>query len=70
MKQQDNLDIRIPPYTTVQSDIFYFWDDNPFIGREAYDRLQGPVTSVAYKVGDVEQKVIFGDGTSELVAET
>jgi hypothetical protein len=59
------LDIKIPPGKTVESESFYYWDDNPFIPNEPYDRLNGAVNTGVAKAEMVVSKAVFSDGTSE-----
>lgn len=59
------LDVKIPPGETVQSDTFYFWDDNPFIANEPYDKLYGPIGTGVAKTSGVVTKVVFSDGSVE-----
>lgn len=61
---KDNLDIRIGPNQTLESPMFYYWDDNPFIDDEVYDTLVGPLNNETYKINDVINRVIYSDGTS------
>ncbi|MBB4232167.1 hypothetical protein [Rhizobium mongolense] len=60
---RDNLDIQIPQGTTKASDIFYSWEDNPFIPREVYDRLLPSVTNGTYKVELTVERAILDDGS-------
>jgi hypothetical protein len=60
----DKLNVRIAAGKTASSGQFYFWQDNPFINNEAYDKLIGPVTNGTAKVTDTISKVIFADGSS------
>lgn len=59
------LDIKIAPGKTVQSDNFYLWDDNPFIADEVFDKLQGPVSTGVAKATLRVTKAVFSDGTLE-----
>lgn len=59
------LDIRIPPGQTVESETFYFWDDNPFINNEVYDKLSGPVGTGAAKASAKVTRAVYSDGSSE-----
>lgn len=59
------LDIKIAPGKTVQSDTFYMWDDNPFISDEPFDKLQGPVSTGVAKATLRVTKAVFSDGTIE-----
>lgn len=64
------LDIKIPAGQTKQSDIFYFYEDNPFISGEPYDKMLGPVTNGTYKVNVTVEQVVFASGKSVMqVAE-
>ncbi|NKK37641.1 hypothetical protein GFL72_23865 [Rhizobium leguminosarum bv. viciae] len=62
---ESKLDIKIPPGKTAVSETFYFWDDNPFIQGEPYDKLTGPVSTGTAKATLIVTKVIYSDGTSE-----
>lgn len=58
------LDIKIPPKKTVQSETFYFFEDNPFIYDEAYDKLSGSVSNGSAKATMTVVKAVFSDGTT------
>ncbi|AUW46841.1 hypothetical protein [Rhizobium leguminosarum] len=62
---ESKLDIKIPPGKTAASETFYFWDDNPFIQGEPYDKLTGPVSTGTAKATLLVTKVIYSDGSSE-----
>lgn len=62
---EDNLDIRLAPGATAKSETFYFWEDNPFIHDQPYDRLSGPVGSGTAKAEITVLKVVYSDGTIE-----
>ena len=49
----------------MESESFYYWDDNPFIPNEPYDRLNGAVNTGVAKAEMVVSKAVFSDGTSE-----
>ncbi len=59
------LDIKIPPGKTVQSETFYYWEDNQFISSEPYDRLYGPVGTGVAKATIAVTKAVFSDGSVE-----
>lgn len=59
------LDIKIPPGKTVQSESFYYWEDNQFIPNEPFDRLYGPVNTGVAKATLIVKKAVFADGTTE-----
>ncbi|ASR06682.1 hypothetical protein CHY08_05880 [Rhizobium leguminosarum bv. viciae] len=61
----DKLDVRIPPGKTVQSEMFYFWEDNPFIQNEPFDLLAGAVSNGTAKAKLTVTKVIYSDGSTE-----
>lgn len=62
LQGKDNLDIQIPAGQTRESSLYYYWDDNPFISGEVYDRLLGAVTNGTYKVEMTVDKLILSDG--------
>ncbi|MQX45743.1 hypothetical protein [Sinorhizobium medicae] len=64
----DNLDIRVPSGQTASSEIFYIWNNNPFIPGEVYDRLLGAVTNGTYKVEVQVQKAILANGQALQIA--
>ncbi|PDT47431.1 hypothetical protein CO661_11850 [Sinorhizobium fredii] len=59
------LDIKIPPGKTVRSETFYYWQDNPFMSGEPYDRLYGPVGTGVAKATIAVTKAVFSDGSVE-----
>lgn len=59
------LDIKIPPGKTVQSETFYYWEDNQFLPGEPYDRLYGPIGTGMAKATITVTKAIFSDGSVE-----
>lgn len=65
LEGEGKLDIKIPPGKTAESETIYFWENNPFIQGEPFDKLTGPVsTGTAKAVLDVT-KAVYSDGTSE-----
>lgn len=68
LKGTDNLDVKMGPMTNIKSSMVYYWDDNPFIGKEPYDRLEAPLANGTYKITKKILKVIFEDGTSSEIA--
>lgn len=65
VENSDKLDIRIAPGKSVRSEMYYFWDDNPYIQGEPFDRLSGPVTTGTAKASSVVTSVVYADGTIE-----
>lgn len=59
------LDIKIGPGKTAESDTFYLWEDNPFISDEPFDKLQGPVSTGVAKATLQVTKAVFSDGSVE-----
>lgn len=65
---RSRLDIKIPPGKTVESDLFYSWEDNQFINNEPFDKLLGPVSTGVAKSTLVVTRAVFSDGTNEAYA--
>ncbi|NEI74618.1 hypothetical protein GR212_34310 [Rhizobium lusitanum] len=63
--QLARLDIKIAPGKTVESDSIFYWEDNPFISGEIYDKLVGPVSTGVAKASLDVKKAVFSDGTTE-----
>ena len=63
---KSKLDIKIAPGQTVVSDNFYFFDDNPFIHDEVFDKLSGPIRTGVAKARMTVTKAVFSDGTIEV----
>lgn len=62
---RSKLDIKIPPGKTVESEMIYWWDNNPFIQNEPFDKLQGPVGTGVAKASLIVTKAVFSDGSTE-----
>lgn len=62
---KDKLDIKIAPGKSQQSKMFFYWEDNPFIPNEPYDKLSGPVDTGVAKAEMKVIKAVFSDGTVE-----
>lgn len=63
VKGTDKLNVRIAAGKTAPSGQFYFWEDNPFIYNQPYDKLIGTITNGTAKVTDTVTKVVFSDGS-------
>ncbi|WP_156382143.1 MULTISPECIES: hypothetical protein [unclassified Aureimonas] len=64
IKQSSKVDVRIAPGKTVQSSSFFYWEDNPFIAREPFDLLSGPISAGTTKISGTVTKVVYSDGTA------
>lgn len=62
---QSKLDIKIPPGDTIQSELYYSWEDNQFIQNEPFDKLLGPIKTGVAKAFLTVTKAVFSDGTTE-----
>ncbi|NLS20747.1 hypothetical protein HGP16_30020 [Rhizobium sp. P40RR-XXII] len=66
---KSKLDIKIPPGKTIESELFYSWEDNQFIQDEPFDKLLGPVKTGVARATLIVTKAVFSDGTTETYQE-
>ncbi|MCA0000916.1 MULTISPECIES: hypothetical protein [unclassified Mesorhizobium] len=65
VNQDGKLDITIPPNKAVDSESFYYWEDNPFISNEPFDKMVGAVQEDTAKVDVRVTRIVYKDGSIE-----
>ena len=60
---RDQMDVRLAPGETGPRGLFYFWEDNPFIHDEIFDKVSTAFSSGTAKVDVKILKVVFSDGS-------
>jgi hypothetical protein len=65
LEQEDKLDNAMQAGQTVQSKMYYFWEDNPFIHGEPHDKMLGPIANGTAKVTSRVSKIVYADGSVE-----
>ena len=55
--------LRVPPGKKNNMDGFWYWEDNPFIDGQPYDKLQAAAGAGTIKVKVKIKKAVFEDGS-------